>query len=102
MAGKWEGDEQKRAERHVTARILQTFVTAMTRKDEKMEWKLIETKWAAMARRIRADAPFVASDDGPVAIRSSRRADSGPGAVVTGIAAPGTETVQKRNPVSTP
>lgn len=29
--------------------------TAMTGKDDTMEWKQIETKWAAMTRRIRAD-----------------------------------------------
>jgi hypothetical protein len=29
--------------------------TAMTGKDHSMEWKQIETKWAAMTRRIRAD-----------------------------------------------
>lgn len=32
--------------------------TAMTGKDDTMEWKLIETKWEAMTRRIRADYPF--------------------------------------------
>lgn len=31
--------------------------TAMTGKDETMEWKHIETRWAAMTRRIRADYP---------------------------------------------
>jgi hypothetical protein len=30
--------------------------TAMTRKDEPMDWKQIETKWAEMARRVCADA----------------------------------------------
>lgn len=29
--------------------------TAMTGKDELMKWEQIETKWAAMTRRIRAD-----------------------------------------------
>jgi hypothetical protein len=29
----------------------------MTGKEDSMEWKLIETKWEAMTRRIRADYP---------------------------------------------
>jgi len=67
-----------------------------------MEWKLIETKWAAMTRRIRADAPFHASDDGLIATRSSRKTDVGAGPEVNEIVAVGTEAMQKRNPVSTP
>lgn len=30
----------------------------MTGKEDSMEWKLIETKWEAMTRRIRADYPL--------------------------------------------
>lgn len=50
-------DSNRREDTGSFADVRAVFVlgTAMTGKDELMKWEQIETKWAAMTRRIRAD-----------------------------------------------
>ncbi len=59
-----------------------TLDTAMTGKDDTMEWKQIETKWAAMTRRIRADyaTDRIATSCGPV--RDLPRRDAVPSTTI--------------------
>lgn len=66
-----------------------------------MEWKLIELKWVAMARRMRADAPIAATIEGRITSRS-RMSDAGCGSAMDDVAAPGTAKRQKDSSVSTP
>lgn len=66
-----------------------------------MDWNQIETKWAVMARRIRADVPMERTQDRIAARRLSgnedMRASMANEAVVGKI-----EITRKRNPVSMP
>ncbi len=66
-----------------------------------MEWKQIETKWAAMARRIRADAQCGKVDDSVVILRRVSKAEVANNAAVSQISSTGSAVPQKRDPVST-
>ncbi len=66
-----------------------------------MDWKQIETNWAVMARRIRADAQCGLTDDGVVLQRRTVKGEATKGVAAKQIAAMSTENAQKRNPVST-
>ncbi len=87
--------------RAATRRDIDTWFTAMTGKDKTMEWKQIETKWAAMARRIRADAQCGIVDDSVVILRRVSKAEVARNAGVSQIAGTGNTAPQKRDPVST-
>ena len=65
-----------------------------------MDWYQIETKWAAMARRIRADAQCGKTDGGVVLQRRAREVEVANSVVAKQIAAASTENTQKRSPVS--
>lgn len=66
-----------------------------------MEWKQIETKWVAMARRIRADAQCGKVDDGVVILRRVSKTEVARNAAVSQIAGTDDAAPQKRDPVST-
>ena len=65
-----------------------------------MDWKQIETNWALMARRIRADAQCGVTDDGVVLQRRRVKGEAPKGAAAKKITAMSTESAQKRDPVS--
>ncbi len=66
-----------------------------------MDWKQIETNWALMARRIRADAQCGVTDDGGVLQRRRVKGEATKGVAAKQITAMSTESAQKRDPVST-
>jgi hypothetical protein len=66
-----------------------------------MDWKQIETNWAVMARRIRADAQCGKIDDGTILQHRKCKVEVAESIVAKQIAAVSTEFAQKRNPVST-
>ncbi len=67
-----------------------------------MDWNQIETKWAVMARRIRADVKCGKTDETVIPRRRGRTDDAGRSIVVKEIVAGSAADVQKRDPVSTP
>jgi hypothetical protein len=66
-----------------------------------MDWKQIETNWAAMARRCRADVNCGKVDDDVVVLRRLNKTESSK--IVGGkqIVTESIETPQERDPVST-
>ncbi len=66
-----------------------------------MDWKQIETKWAEMARRIRADARCGESIDGAGSECRVRKSETTKNVVAKQIAVVSSETSQKRQTVST-
>ena len=45
----------------------------MPRKDQQMDWDQIESKWAAMTRRVRADLPPCLADGKGASLRRSAK-----------------------------
>lgn len=71
-----------------------------------MDWKQIESNWAVMARRIRADVHCGKIDDSVVLHRRAGKSETAESVVAQQvvaqqIAAVRPEIAQKRNPVST-
>lgn len=66
-----------------------------------MDWKQIETQWAIMARRIRADVHCGLMDDGEVLQRPTVKGEATKGVAAKKIAAMSAESAQKRDPAST-
>lgn len=65
-----------------------------------MDWDQIETKWAAMARRIRADVHCEKTDGGVILQRRAGKVEAAKSVVTKEIAAASTENTRKRSPVS--
>ncbi len=66
-----------------------------------MDWNQIETKWAVMARRIRADVQCGKTDESMIMRRRRAKDDVARKIVAKENAAASTEGAQKRNPAST-
>jgi hypothetical protein len=66
-----------------------------------MEWKQIEAKWAAMARRCRADVNCGKVDYDVVVLRRVNKTEASKDVALQQIATAGIETPQERDPVST-
>lgn len=66
-----------------------------------MDWKQIETKWAAMARRCRADVNCGKVDDDVVVLRRVNKTEVSKHVTVQQIATEGIEVPQERDPAST-
>jgi hypothetical protein len=66
-----------------------------------MDWNQIETKWAVMARRIRADVRCGTTDDGTLVLRRVGKDESGARVVVTQTVSVTADITQKREPMST-
>jgi len=66
-----------------------------------MDWKQIETNWAVMARRIRADVHCGKIDDGEVLHRRTGKCEAAEIVVAQQVVAVSIESTQKRNPAST-
>jgi len=67
-----------------------------------MDWNQIETKWAVMARRIRADVPCGKPDEGLVALRLGDKVDVPKRIVIKGAVAVNIKITQTRSPVLIP
>jgi hypothetical protein len=66
-----------------------------------MDWKQIETNWAVMARRIRADVHCGIIDDGQVLHHRTGKGETTEIVVAQQVVAVSIEITQKHNPVST-
>lgn len=66
-----------------------------------MDWKQIEAKWAAMARRCRADVNCGEVDDDVVVLRRVNKTEASKDVAVQQIVTAGIETPQERDPATT-
>lgn len=66
-----------------------------------MDWDQIESKWAVMARRIRADVRCGTTDDGVLVLRRVSKDQVSKKVVVTPGVSVTTDITQKREPMST-
>lgn len=66
-----------------------------------MDWDQIETKWAVMARRIRADVQCGKLDDSMILRRRRAKDEVARRIVAKETVAASAEIAKKRNPVST-
>ncbi len=64
-----------------------------------MDWTQIETKWAVMARRIRADVPCGKAEDNMVVRRLGGKDDMPKRIIIKGGVAVSVEITQTRNSV---
>lgn len=67
-----------------------------------MDWNQIETKWAVMARRIRADVQCGKSDEAVVLRRSAHADDAAGRIIVTETTTLTIDVNQSRDPVALP
>ena len=73
----------------------------MIRKDNLMDWKQIESNWAAMAQRIRADVQCGKTADGVALQRRIIKVEVGKSVVAKQVVSVNTEIAAKRKQVST-
>lgn len=66
-----------------------------------MDWKQIETKWGAMARRCRADVECGKVDDDVVVLRRVSKTEAAKNVAIKQVVSAGFEAPQKRDPEST-